>query len=310
MLSRRQLRIKVLQALYAFFQAEKSDLATAERELFRSIDKVYELYIFILLLLNELADADKNDADDLHRKFFPNADELKARTRLYELKFMQELDTNDAFLQAARKSKLSWQSKQDVVRKLFLEIKKSPEYREFLTSENGSEKDLLSEVLKKHIATSEVLQHEIEEENIFWLEDFDFICHMIIRNVKMFYDAGQFELMPLYKDEEDDKAFVRTLFAKTILNNSEYETAISERTKNWEVDRIALMDILILKMALAELVHFPGIPVKVSINEYIDISKEYSTPKSKQFVNGVIDKLAIDYKEQGKIVKTGRGLIG
>ncbi|MBK6838632.1 MAG: transcription antitermination factor NusB [Bacteroidetes bacterium] len=114
----------------------------------------------------------------------------------------------------------------------------------------------------------------------------------------------------MYKDEEDDRLFVRTLFNKTIINNEEYESAISERTKNWEVDRIALMDILILKMALSELVNFPGIPVKVSINEYIDISKEYSTPKSKQFVNGVIDKLALDYKEQGKIVKTGRGLIG
>ena len=310
MLSRRQLRIKVLQALYAFFQAEKTDLAMAERELFRSIDKVHELYIYILLLLKELAFVDQTDADDLHLKFFPKEEELNAIIRLHELKFIQELNEDKLFNNALTKSKLSWQTKQDLVRKLYLEIKKSEEYRALLTIADSSEKDFLCEVIKKFILSSEALQHEIEEENIFWLDDFDFICHIIIRNIRSFYDTGKMELTPLYKDEEDDRLFVRTLFTKTILNNQEYEQAISERTKNWEVDRIALMDILILKMALSELVNFPGIPVKVSINEYIDISKEYSTPKSKQFVNGVIDKLALDYKELGKIVKTGRGLIG
>ena len=310
MLSRRQLRIKVLQALYAFFQAKKTDLPTAERELYRAIDKVHELYVFILLLLKELAYVDQTDADDLHLKFFPKEEELNAKIRLHELKFIQELEQNKNFSDAIKKTKLSWQTRQDLVRKLYLEIKKSDEYRSMLTIENSSEKDFLCEVVRKYFLSSEALQHEIEEENIFWLDDFDFICHIIIRNIRTFYDSGKLEFTPLYKDEEDDRLFVRTLFNKTIINNEEYESAISERAKNWEVERIALMDILILKMALSELVNFPGIPVKVSINEYIDISKEYSTPKSKQFVNGVIDKLALDYKEQGKIVKTGRGLIG
>ncbi|MBK6447223.1 MAG: transcription antitermination protein NusB [Bacteroidetes bacterium] len=300
----------MLQALYAFFQAEKTDLPTAERELYRAIDKVHELYVFILLLLKELAYVDQTDADDLHLKFFPKEEELNAKIRLHELKFIQELEQNKNFSDAIKKTKLSWQTRQDLVRKLYLEIKKSDEYRSMLTIENSSEKDFLCEVVRKYFLSSEALQHEIEEENIFWLDDFDFICHIIIRNIRTFYDSGKLEFTPLYKDEEDDRLFVRTLFNKTIINNEEYESAISERTKNWEVDRIALMDILILKMALSELVNFPGIPVKVSINEYIDISKEYSTPKSKQFVNGVIDKLALDYKEQGKIVKTGRGLIG
>lgn len=285
-------------------------MPTAERELYRAIDKVHELYVFILLLLKELAYVDQTDADDLHLKFFPKEEELNAKIRLHELKFIQELEQNKNFSDAIKKTKLSWQTRQDLVRKLYLEIKKSDEYRSMLTIENSSEKDFLCEVVRKYFLSSEALQHEIEEENIFWLDDFDFICHIIIRNIRTFYDSGKLEFTPLYKDEEDDRLFVRTLFNKTIINNEEYESAISERTKNWEVDRIALMDILILKMALSELVNFPGIPVKVSINEYIDISKEYSTPKSKQFVNGVIDKLALDYKEQGKIVKTGRGLIG
>ncbi len=310
MLSRRQLRIKVLQALYAFFQGQKGDLAIAERELFRSIDKVNELYIYLLLFLQELAETDRLDEGELGQKFYPNQEELDAKYRLYKLSFIEQLAESDEFRQQVARYNLSWQKNQDLVRKVYHEMKRSEEYRSLIRGENVNERDFLVDLIKKHFLQMEALGHQIEEENIFWLDDLDFICHIIIRMIKSFYDTGKFTLSPLYKDDEDDKEFVRILFTKTILNNPEYEAAISDRTKNWDVERIALMDILILKMALAELIHFPHIPVKVSINEYIDISKEYSTPKSKQFVNGVIDKLAIDFKEQGKIVKTGRGLIG
>jgi N utilization substance protein B len=310
MLSRRQLRIKVLQALYAFFQAEKNDLAIAEREMIRSVDKVYELYIYLLLFVKELADADQNDADDLHLKFFPSQSELGAKHRLFNLRFVTAMDSDAEFTRQVNRTKMSWQKEQDLIRKIFLEIKKSDEYRAFLENDDASERDFLSTIFKKFIEKSEAIQFHIEEENIFWNEDFDFIMHIIGRTMKNFYDTDKFELMPLYKDEEDDKEFARKLFNQTILHNKEFEEAISERTKNWEVERIALMDILILKMALTELVTFPNIPVKVTINEFIDISKDFSTPKSKQFVNGVLDKLAADYKEQGKINKTGRGLLG
>lgn len=310
MLSRRQLRIKVLQSLYAFFQGQKGDLVIAERELFRSIDKVYELYIYLLLFLQELSESDLLDEGELGQKFYPKQEELDAKSRLYKLKFTEALNASDEFRQKVIHYHLSWQKNADLVRKVYLEIKRSDEYRALIRGEELNEKDFLIELIKKYFLQMETISHQLEEENIFWLDDLDFICHIMIRMIKSFYDTGTFALTPLYKDEADDKEFVKTLFAKTIINNPEYEAAISERTKNWEVERIALMDILILKMALAELIHFPSIPVKVSINEYIDISKEYSTPKSKQFVNGVIDKLAIDYKDLGKIVKTGRGLIG
>lgn len=310
MLSRRQLRIKVLQALYAYFQAEKTDLAIAEREMIRSVDKVYELYIYLLLFVKELANSDQNDADDLHLKFFPSKSELGAKHRLFNLRFVLEMEKDPEFIRQQNRTKLSWQKEQDLIRKTFLEIKKSEEYRQFLENDDASERDFLSTIFKKFIEKSESIQFHIEEENIFWNEDFDFIMHIIARTMKNFYDNDKFELLPLYKDEEDDKEFAKKLFNHTILHNKEFEAAISERTKNWEVDRIALMDILILKMALTELVTFPNIPIKVTINEFIDISKDFSTPKSKQFVNGVLDKLATDFKEQGKIIKTGRGLMG
>lgn len=309
MLSRRQIRIKVLQSLYAFFQAQKSDLAVAERELFRSIDKVHELYVYMLLFLKEMADADQSDAGDLHLKFFPREEEVKAHKRLFELSFIHSLGESREFRDANMRNKMTWQNEQDLIRKIYLEIKKSDSYSKFLVGENASEKEFLLDVVKNFIESSPAVRTHIEEQNIYWNDDFDFAIHMVTKTIKQYYEKEKFNLLPLYKDPDDDMDFARKLFSQTILHNKEFEESISERTKNWEVDRIALMDILILKMALAELTTFSNIPVKVSINEFIDISKEYSTPKSKQFINGVIDKLAADYKEQGKIVKAGRGLI-
>ncbi len=309
MLSRRQLRIKVLQALYAFFQGEKNDLAVAERELFRSIEKVNELYLYILLFLSELAYADKTDASDLLQKFIPDEAELKAIKRLYELRFINALEDSKEFKSQVDRLRLSWQNNGDLIKKIFLEVRKSDLYRNFFKDKEADEKTFLLEMIKTFIEDSEAFQHHIDDESIFWSDDFNFSMHLVGRTIRAFYEKNAFELIPLYKDESDDKDFARKLFSQTILNNEEFEKAISERTKNWDVERIALMDILILKMALAELITFPNIPVKVSINEFIDISKDFSTPKSKQFVNGIIDKLAIDFTKEGRIVKTGRGLI-
>lgn len=310
MLSRRQLRNKVLQALYAHFQSGKSDLAAGERELFRSIDKVYDLYILLLNLLCELADEDQNDAEDLHTKFFPKAQELNAKHRLFQLRFIAELRENPTYKSETKNRKVSWQKERDLVRKFFLEIKKSEDYSKFLLDDKADEQEFLLTLIKKHLLDSEALINFLEESNIYWHDDFDFVCHMTIKTIKSFYESSKLDLFKLYKDEQDDKAFTHDLFSKTILHSEEFAKSISEKTKNWDVDRIAMMDIIILKMALAELITFPGIPVKVTINEYIDISKEFSTPKSKLFVNGVLDKLAQEFMKAGKIVKTGRGLVG
>lgn len=309
MLSRRQLRVKVLQSLYAYFQSDKKDAALAERELFRSIEKVHELYIYLLQFIVELGDADLADESENRQKYFPNEEEVNAKSRLYKFSFLKALSGSAEFKEYLKKYKISWQKDHELIRKIFLELKRSAEYREIFLQEEPDQKSFLIDIARKYIDESETMQHHIEEENIFWPEDFSFVVHMASRTIRHYYEQGAIELFTPYKDEKDDKLFIRTLFNQTILNNQEYEKAVSERTQNWDVERIALMDILILKMALSELVHFPGIPVKVSINEYIEISKDYSTPKSKQFINGIIDKLAADYKSSGKIVKTGRGLM-
>jgi N utilization substance protein B len=309
MLSRRQLRVKVLQSLYAFFQSEKTDMAVAERELFRSIEKTNELYFFLLLFLTELAHADSLDVEEGQHKYFPTEGELKTARRLNRLSLIQALNESEPFKQKVKQYHLSWQSEQDLIRKIFLEIKKSKEYRDFLMDESAGEKEILVKILKEFIEKSEAFISAISELNIYWNDDFEFCMQMAVKTVKQFYDEKKLNLMPLYKDEEDDKNFIKQLFHKTILNNDEYEKVISAKTKNWDVERIAMMDILLMKMALAEMTTFQNIPVKVSINEYLDIAKDFSTPKSNTFINGIIDKLAADYKEAGKITKTGRGLM-
>lgn len=310
MLSRRQLRIKVLQALYSFFQSGKSDLKTAEQELFRSIEKVLELYYLLLLFLTDLSHSDLLDEEDVHLKFFPGKEELNAKRRLHQAAIVKALDESTWFKNKVKQYKLSWQADQEIVRMMFLELKKSEFYRKFISAARADEKELLIEITRTYIESSDVVKTNLSERSIYWGdEDLGFACHLVIKTIREFYDRQKLELPSLYKDEKDDREFVRLLFEKTILNNMDFESSISARTKNWEVDRIAMIDILLMKMALAEMMTFESIPIKVSINEYIDISKEYSTPKSKVFINGIIDKLAAEYKEAGKIVKTGRGLI-
>ncbi|MFM2134786.1 MAG: transcription antitermination factor NusB [Bacteroidota bacterium] len=309
MLSRRQLRVKVLQALYAYFQADKKELAAAERELFRSIEKVHELYVYLLQLLIELAAADEADASDLQHKYFPDKDELKAASRLSRFRFIAALKDDAGFASAVRRWKTTWQKDHEFVRRVFFELKKSAEYRAVITGEDTDESKFLQGVVKRYVEESELMQHHIEEENLFWAEDLSFVSHIVNRTVRQYYESGKLEIFGAYRDEKDDKSFVSDLFNQAVLHNKEYEEAVSERTQNWDVERIAMMDILILKMALAELIHFQSIPVKVTINEYIEISKDFSTPKSKQFINGIIDRLASDYRKSGRIVKTGRGLM-
>lgn len=309
MLSRRQLRIKVLQALYSFFQSGTSDLKVAESELFRSIDKILELYYLLMLFITELAHDDLLDSEDLQRKYFPKEEEIHARRRLHKVALIEAIENSDVFKTRTKNYKSSWQNEQDLVRKIFLELKKSDLYKKFMTAEEAEEKELLLQIIRTFMEKSEALQSALQERSIYWGEDLSFASHLLIKTVKEFYDHNKLVFPSLYKDEKDDKEFVKLLFEKTILNNSMYEASISAKTKNWDVERIAMMDILLMKMALAEMMTFESIPVKVSINEYIDISKEYSTPKSKLFINGIIDKLASEYKAEGKIVKTGRGLV-
>ena len=308
MLNRRHLRIKVLQELYAFYQSGNDDLAVAEKNLFRNLDKIYELYIFMLLFFSELCEFEKTFIEErVQKKYYAKQAEKPADV-FSRLRFCGLLTNDRKFASEVKRLKLSWQAEHQWIQNIYVRLSKSTEF-EKAAAVKTDELAFLTWFIEKMIATQEDFRSMIEEKNIHWDEEFDFICHMLEKTIKDSLNAGAIKLSRLFRDEKDDKEFVRDLFLKTILHSEEYQKMIAERTQHWEVDRIAMMDNLLMKMALAEISHFPTIPVKVSINEYIDISKDYSTPKSREFINGIIDKLAIGMRNEGKIIKTGRGLI-
>lgn len=314
MLSRRHLRVKVLQTLYAYFQSENSSVHAGEKELLHSIEKVYDLYLYQLSIFPELTHASSNILEERKKKRLPTREDINPNQRFVNNKAIAALTANSELTRVLEKRKINWVGQQELIRKVFFEIAGSPEYAAYMNAEEESfeaDKNFLIKIFKYYIADSETLEHFYEEKSIYWLDDFELVNSMVLKTLKGITpeNVSTFTLAGLYNDEEDDKAYMLELFRKTIENNKEYEALVSAKTQNWDVERIALMDILIMKMAVCEVFNFPSIPVKVTLNEYIDISKRYSTPKSSTFINGVLDKLVATFKTEGKIKKTGRGLL-
>ncbi len=315
MLSRRHLRIKALQSLYAFNQSHNDRLDYGEKELLRSLDKLYEIYIYQLSLLVEIVDYANKRIEENRHKFYPTEEDLNPNTRFVENRFIKQLADNKSYNTNVEKYKISWADEEEMIRKLFVEIRNSKFYKEYMNSPDSSyenDKDVIIKIVKKIISESDSLHFYYEERNIYWADDFYTANYLVIKTIKGF-DEKQGELTPLptlfKNNNEEDKDFLVNLFRKVILRSDEYFLLIEGKVKNWESDRLAVMDILLLKMALAELLEFPSIPVKVTLNEYIELSKMYSTPKSKVFINGILDKMIADLRRKNEIKKMGRGLL-
>lgn len=309
MLNRRFLRIKVMQALYSFFQHEKGNAAQFEKELFKSLDKIHELYLSILALIMDLHHIAHVIIDENKNKLRPNAEDLDPNLKFINNSLLVSMVNNKDLKGQIEKRKISWQNDYDVVRKIFNEIRNGQEYKTYLSNEGSSikeDRDFIISVITEYLSENEVLISLFEEKNIHWADDTFVAFNSVIRNFEDF--NGEFKMQPLLKDEKDDLEFMSALFNKTIVYHQQFEELIGRHTQNWEVDRIANMDMLLMEMALAEILYIPNVPVKASLNEYIDISKEYSTPNSKTFVNGVLDKIIAELKRDNKINKTGRGL--
>jgi N utilization substance protein B len=310
MLNRRYLRIKTMQNLYSYFQQENPDIVYFEKELFKSLDKIYELYLNVLVLLSDIHHVAHLVVEENKNKRLPSKEDLEPNLKFLRHSILESLSKSEDLKKEVNNRKISWQNDFDLVRKLFLELRASEMYKKYMTSEINSvkeDKQFLTEIVTEFLYQHELLNHLFEEKNIHWADDTYGAFSMIVKTIENF--NGNFQLVPLYKDTEDDKSFVSILFRKTIAGNKDYEKLIDEKTKNWELERIATMDILLMKMAIAEFIHVSNVPVKVSLNEYIDISKEYSTPNSRTFINGVLDKIIADLKRDNKIQKTGRGLL-
>ena len=314
MLNRRYLRIKVMQALYAFFQSDNKDLPRGERDLFTGIDKIYDLYIYQLAFLVELHHVAILLSEEAKNKRLPTSNDLNPNLKFIENKFILQLVENIHLKREMNNRRISWSNEFELVKKIFNNIKTSEGYHNYMNVSDDSYKthlDFAIEVFKEYMADFELLNHFYEEKNLHWGDDIYLVNPMVVKTIESFKENStpDFALLPLYKDREEDEQFIKDLFRQTVIQYDETKKLIGDKTKNWEVERIAMMDVLLMQMAITEILYFSNIPVKVSLNEFIEISKIYSTPKSKLFINGILDKLLIDFKAEGKLNKIGRGLM-
>jgi transcription antitermination protein NusB len=319
MLGRRHYRIKVLQALYAYFQGGESRIEIAEKNLLNSLEKVYELYYLQLSFLLEVIHFYRFRIEESKNKFLPTPEEVNPNYKLSENRLILQLQQNRQLNDQFAKYKISWTEEQEMVRKVYQKLKTGKDHGEYMNSGINSYHDdqvFLEKLFRKYIAKSPDLQAYFEERSIFWDDDFEVAALFVIKTIKlMSEDFGDSDSLTgllnkgQEEDPEDDRKFILELFRMTIMNSDESDKLIDARTRNWELERIALTDILLIKMAITELTCFSQIPVKVTMNEYIEISKQFSSHKSKLFINGIIDKLVSDLTEENKIRKTGRGLM-
>ncbi|WP_418983420.1 transcription antitermination protein NusB [Alistipes sp.] len=312
MLSRRLLRIKVLKALFSHLKSCSDNMMASEKTLMSSVDKAYDLYFQLLLLPAEVAEYARERQEIARRKKLPTPEDLNPNTKFVDNAVIRTIANSDAVNDYAAARKLGWAKHPDLIRTLYTQLIASDYYREYMQrGERSFDEDRkLVEEFFTQLQNCEALDDVLEEMSILWTDDLPYILMMILRTLSNLR-ASHKELKVTSKfKSEDDPEFVRTLFEKTLVNYDAYQAYIEKFTANWDVERIVFMDNLILGTAIAELTSFPSIPVKVTLDEFIEISKYYSTPGSSTFINGVLDKIVESLTAEGRILKSGRGLIG
>lgn len=312
MISRRLLRIKALMTLYAFNRRNDGNLSVAEKELVFSIEKTYDLYHYLLLLVLELSDIAAEKIDKAMHKIIPSSEDLNPKRRFVDNLLIAQLRDNKGFNDYVSQKKLSWVNSH-IQRLLYNKMLSWESYIEYLNTEKqdyNEDKKFVIKVINELFLTSEDLHSYLEEQSIYWNDDMEYVSAMVDKTLRKFRpDASKNSLMVLYKNEEDQE-FVKILFRKAVMNEKKNSELIDKNTTNWEVERIALMDILVMQLAITEILEFQEIPVRVTLNEYIEIAKYYCTSKSSTFVNGILDKIVKEMRDAGLLVKSGRGLMG
>ena len=312
MLNRRHIRIKVLQAFYAFFQSNNEDVLKGEKELFHSIEKIYDLYVFILMLFPSLKRQALIQIEEAKRSEYLRQDIHILKTGFVDNQLVDLIEQSKVLQKISKDRKINWEGdvENDLTKKIFKEVYQTDNYKNLLQSESTSfndDKDALVQLYKKEICNLEKLHHFFDEKSIYWQDDLDHVSSMILKTLKSITENQELEILPLWK--EDEYEFTQNLFRKAVLQKEENDAVLQTYSKNWEKERLATMDSLLMNSAMTEALEFSSIPIKVTLNEYIEISKFYSTPKSNSFINGILDRIFEDYKKDGKLVKRGRGLI-
>ena len=317
MLYRRHLRIKVLQALYSWYSGVNDDLPKAENELIAGINKLFELFVWQLSFLDAVKQFAEVRIEENKRKFYPTEEDLNPKLKFVQNRVFTLLEQNKDFERRKKQFKINWKEEQELIRKFYKGLQSADFFKKYLNSEKSSleeDKRLLVKIVDLQLADFELLKSLYEEKSVYFTDGYDLVSILLIK----FFDTLSEEfneltpLPPIFTTENEkvneDQIFVKSLFRKVIQKEEEANEIIKSKTKNWDFDRIPLMDVILLRMAIVELQEMQSIPVKVTLNEYIEMAKFFSTPKSKVFVNGILDNLIREFKEEGKINKTGRGL--
>lgn len=312
MLSRRLLRLKVIKALYAHIESESDNLQASEKSLVASIDKTYDLYFQMLELIVDIARYAEERQEIARHKKLPTHEDLNPNRKFVENSVIARIADDEAVKTYLGKRALGWSQYPELIKEIYNRLIKTEYYQKYMTSGQQSFKEdlqLVTDFYTLELENDEVLEDVLEEQSILWSDDLGFALLMVIRTLSgMRESQTSIRLLPKFKSPEDLE-FAKTLFETAALQFRQNQTYIDKFTRNWDVERIAFMDILIMSTAITEIVTFPSIPVKVSLDEYIEISKYYSTQGSSTFINGVLDKVVESLEAEGKIKKTGRGLI-
>jgi len=314
MISRRTIRVKVLQTLYTYFSLPDKSINNSEKELFFSIGKTYDLYHLVFQMVLELADFAQLKIDTNLSKLRPTYDDLHPNRKFVDNKVVNQLRINRRLKAYLNQTKITWANHPELIKELFAFLTESDFYQEYMKSKDFSyaeDKRFIDKIFNNIILISEDVHLALEEDSIYWNDDLDLAVAMASKTIKFFNEDSDENqpLLPKFKDE-DDRQFAVDLFRKSIINNDELREIIDKHASNWDIERIAFMDILIMQLALCEMIYFPSIPTKVTLNEYIEMAKYYSTEKSRTFINGILDNALKDLKQSNRILKTGRGLIG
>lgn len=313
MISRRYLRTKTMQALYAHSFKPYEAVTAAEADLIRTVKNCYPLFIWLFSIFPELTYYRSNKLEDLKGKHIPTQEDLNPNTKFVDNKVIAQIEQNVTLRKLIPQYRINWSEDTDFIVKLFHAIEELDEYKKYMSTREGTyeeDKKLVLDIIQNIFIEDDHMRWFFGEKDVNWLDDYDEALMMLYMNISDFKQAkgDDCKILTLFKNTREDERFCRQLFVKTLENDTEYEKMIESKLQNWELERVIGMDMLLMKMAICELTEFPDIPVKVTLNEYIDLAKYYSSDKSKIFVNGILDKIIVDLRDQGKLKKEGRGL--
>ena len=319
MLNRRQLRIKALQATYAHFQSESDSIGKTEKQLISNLDRLYDLYIYQLSFLTAVQRFAEEALETSKNKYIPTEEDLNPNTRFVENRFLCQINSNRDFQRKEAALKINWSGATEIIRKVFSEFRASEDFTNYLKREKSNydlDKEIILSLIRNELIGNDVLRSYFEVINSMWSEDFYMAFALVNLTIHGYMEKSgeEIPLPPLYKGQtlsqiSEDKTFVLNLIRQTIVNSDKYDEIIANKATNWEFDRIAVMDLILMRMGMAEIFEFSSIPLKVTLNEVIELAKHFSSPRSSVFINGLLDRTIAEGLKNKTIVKTGRGLI-